>query len=305
MSVPYKTIAAPNVVYRVSRSVDPCLLPSWENIRVAERGRYDDPLDEFRPLYAATTPVGALTEVLADLRPRVDRMLEIALIGDDEDRDDARHDLIATARAAMNARLAGRYVAEIEIAGDGAGFVDLGAGVSRSRIELELAVGRLKVGDFTGQDRTLSRRAARAIFEDGHPGLIAPSAEDAHALAVAIFETGRESNEFRTALKVCSVLPANSYRNAVAAAVRSLLQIDGFSPLIAPDLHPNEAAMLRRAILALADYPRQPPAWNSAVKWLSSKNEPGSLCVRERDRFFSKIYVESLKNVAIGFIQPG
>jgi hypothetical protein len=32
MSAPYATVAAPNVVYRVSRSVDPCALPGWDQL---------------------------------------------------------------------------------------------------------------------------------------------------------------------------------------------------------------------------------------------------------------------------------
>ena len=116
MSVPYVTSPPPTVVYRVSRSVDPCTLPSWTNVLAGERGRFDDPHDEFRGLYASTSPAGALTEVLADLRPRFDRMLQIAMIeGEDEVGRGARLDMVAMVRAAMEARLTGRYLPELRM----------------------------------------------------------------------------------------------------------------------------------------------------------------------------------------------
>lgn len=67
----YHLVSAPRTIYRVSRTSDPLALPAWELLRIAERGRYDDPGDLFRVLYASTSKVGALTEALADLRPEL------------------------------------------------------------------------------------------------------------------------------------------------------------------------------------------------------------------------------------------
>jgi hypothetical protein len=156
---------------------------------------------------------------------------------------------------AMRARLADRYLATIEIVTREPNFVDLGAGTSRSRIEHRLRSPRLKVGDFIGRDRALAQSAARAIFDDRHGGLIAPSAEHPHAQTVAIFETARESNELRAAMAVLSVRPASADTGAVAAALGMLLRTEGFSPFIHPEVNlcetmdrfPSPAAQLRTA----------------------------------------------------------
>jgi hypothetical protein len=154
----FKLTTTPEFVYRVSRSLDPCELPTWEHLLAAERGRYDDCDDVFRVLYASTSPVGAMTEVLADLRPRYDRISEIAMIEDDEIQPhDAEMDMQLIAYNAMQARLNFRYLSEIAVVDRSASFVDLGAGVSRSRIEQHLGCQRMKIGDFTGHNRTISR----------------------------------------------------------------------------------------------------------------------------------------------------
>jgi RES domain len=237
MNPPYKTVAAPAVVYRVARSADPCKLPAWEHILGSVRGRYDDPLNAFRVLYTSTSPIGAVVETLADLRPRYDRIAEIATIGDeDEGCDGAYRGLVAIANIAMTARLAGRYICAIEILDREPLFVDLGTGVSRSRIELELSVERLKIGDLTGRDRNLSRQASRAIFDAGYAGLVAPSAEGPHADTVAIFETAHDTNVFCVRLNVLSARPAHLDRDTVAAAITTLLHTDEFSALVSAEL---------------------------------------------------------------------
>jgi len=81
----------------------------------------------------------------------------------------------------------------------------------------------------------LPRLASRAVYEDGHHGLIMPSAECSYAHTVALFESGYETNRFRARLDVRSVVPAIRSR-AAAAAIRSLLGLNGFSPLIVPEL---------------------------------------------------------------------
>lgn len=229
----YKTVAPPKVVYRVSRSADPRELPAWRDILRYERGRYDDPNDGYRVFYASSSPAGALTEALADLRPCYGQRSRIAVAeGERNEAGRMCRQLIAEALEAMRRRLAHRYISVVQI-GAGASFVDLSTGASRSRIELELGSGRLKVGDFTGRDRILARSASRKVFEDGHAGLIAPSAEHSHARTVAVFETGRDSGSFRTQLDVLAVAPADGDHVAMMSALGALLRSDEFSPLIA------------------------------------------------------------------------
>lgn len=233
----YRTVSAPNTVYRVCRTADPLALPAWNHVRAAERGRYDDPLDVFRVLYTSTSQVGALTETLADLRPRFDCMRKIHEIQGDPERFGDVGEIISVAAAAMKERLKGRYLAAIRVVDRGPPvFVDLAAGASRGQLEYRLATSRLKTGHFTGRDRMLPRSASRAVFDAGRYGLIMPSAECSCARTVALFETGHETNRYRVRLEVLSVVPALRSRAAVTAAIRTLLGMDVVSPLVIPEL---------------------------------------------------------------------
>jgi hypothetical protein len=175
MTPAYRTICAPRTVYRVTRSSDALRLPPWESLKAAERGRYDDPLDVFRVLYTSTSKVGALTEVLADLRPKLDTVLEPGSIGGDNRGPDLVDDVIRRAAASMKDRFTGRYLATIVVKDRGPVFVDLAAGISRGQIEHRLGTERLKTGQFIGRDRVLARYAARVIASDLAIGLVSRS----------------------------------------------------------------------------------------------------------------------------------
>jgi hypothetical protein len=220
----------------VTRSADPLVLPAWKHLRIAQRGRYDDPQEFFRVLYASTSKIGAFTEALADLRPRFDHLRELRSIEGGDARLCAVGELIASVRAKMKLELSGRYLAVIDVVDREPSFVDLAAGSSRGVLEYRLMTERLKTGQFTSRDRVLPRRASRAVYDDGLYGLIMPSAECAYAHTLALFESGYETNRFRARLDVRSVVPAISSRAAIAAAMRTLLGLKGVSPLIAPEL---------------------------------------------------------------------
>ncbi|HTD34865.1 MAG TPA: RES domain-containing protein [Candidatus Elarobacter sp.] len=220
----------------MSRGADPLKLPAWERLRAAERGRYDDPLDVFRALYASTSKSGALVETLADLRPRFDRMHELQAIGGERLGFEPFRDAIGRAAASMRERLQGRYLATIRVVDRGPLFVDLAAGASRGRLEYRARTTRLKTGQLTGRDRMLPRFAARDVFDEGYAGLIMPSAESSYAHTVAVFETGYRTGCFRARLEVISVVPALSSRTAVAAAIRALLGVAAISPLVVAEL---------------------------------------------------------------------
>jgi hypothetical protein len=226
----------PSTVYRVSRGDEPLMLPAWEYLHMAERGRYDDPLDVFRVLYTSTSKTGALTEALADLRPRFDRIRELrAVLGESASSRDFA-DVIAHAAECMKDRLRGRCLATIRILDREPSFVDLAAGTSRGWLEYVLGTEQLKAGQLTARDRVLPRFASRAVFDEGHSGIIMRSAESSYAHTVALFETGHRTNRFRARITVLSVAPALASRNAVAAAIRGLLGLDAFSPLVVPEL---------------------------------------------------------------------
>ncbi|HEY0394444.1 MAG TPA: RES domain-containing protein [Candidatus Elarobacter sp.] len=236
MIPPYRLISVPALVYRVSRSPEPRALPAWEHILSSARGRYDDPLDRYRVLYASSSPVGALIETVADLRPHYQRVAEIAAVADDEEDEDAAYArLLAQTKSAMAARLAERYLSAMHVVDQGASFVDLAAGTSRSRIELEIDSGELKIGDLLGRDRMSARRASRAIYDKGHAGLMAPSAEAGDASTVAMFEAAYDSNTFRVEIRVVSTKQLDMTSDTVASAISALVPTEGFSALICPE----------------------------------------------------------------------
>lgn len=77
----------PGVVYRVGFAPDPWAWSGWEYARNDGRfgGRWDDAAGEFRTVYAATTLLGCLLEVLAPLRPDPAVADELAHIDDESD----------------------------------------------------------------------------------------------------------------------------------------------------------------------------------------------------------------------------
>src|SRR5262245_25101370 len=60
---------APEVLYRISRSVEVTEFPPWE---YCGDGRFDDPEKDFRVLYAAEQPVGCFFETLDHYTPPID-----------------------------------------------------------------------------------------------------------------------------------------------------------------------------------------------------------------------------------------
>jgi hypothetical protein len=254
----FTLIAAPNLVYRVSRSPESQALAPWEHILNSARGRYDDTAGGFRVLYTSSSPIGALIETIADLRPQYRCAAEIAAIGHDgEDEDAAYARLILHARAAMLARLEGRYLGAIRVVDREPVFVDLSAGATRSRIELHINAQTLKIGDLIGSERASSRRAARAIYDAGHAGIIAPSAEAGRAETIAIFEAAHNSNAFRVALRYAWTRAIDTASDLVTKAVRLLLaETDRISHLICPELDDRARPPCDRRLLVLEALPR-------------------------------------------------
>lgn len=109
----------PGTVYRIGFPPDPWAWPGWEFARNDGRfgGRWDDANGEFRTVYAASTMLGCLLEVLAPLRP--DPLVTAALDQIVEGEEDAADHPTAnagtlnrawiTARRATAAQLAGIY----------------------------------------------------------------------------------------------------------------------------------------------------------------------------------------------------
>ena len=205
----FAVAALPDRLYRVARSPDPLRLTEWLYIRQAERGRWDDTDEEYRVLYCCSTEVGAMIETLQDLRPSQTALTELDSITSDEgDVEDSVPSIIA-------GRLRNRWFATL-IPGN-PGHRVAAVAEKNSRIYLEdklhdimttLGIVAIKVGDLTGSDRRLSRHASRLAYDEGHVGLVAPSAEHANSNTYALFEARPVSMELRTQLVPNSVVLA-------------------------------------------------------------------------------------------------
>ena len=109
---------APGEVYRVGFPPDPWAWSGWEYARNDGRfgGRWDDANGEFRTVYAGTTLLGCLLEVLAPLRP--DPRLAAELDDIAEDAEDAReHPTVAAGRLSRS-WLTRRQASRAHLSGD-------------------------------------------------------------------------------------------------------------------------------------------------------------------------------------------
>lgn len=161
----------PGRVFRVGFPPDPWAWAGWEYARSDGRfgGRWDDANGEFRTVYAASTMLGCLLEVLAPLRP--DPVLSGELDAIAEDEQDARdHPTVAAgtlsptwiaSRRAGTAHLNGTYCCVTEaqsVATVRSQFLTL-ATVQLGLPDLDAAALRL------AQPRELTQRVASWLWE--------------------------------------------------------------------------------------------------------------------------------------------
>lgn len=166
----------PGTVYRVGFPPDPWAWSGWEFARNDGRfgGRWDDAHGEFRTIYAASTLLGCLLEVLAPLRPDPLVTAELDQLVED-DADAAAHPTAdagtlsrawLTARRASTAQLAGTYCCVTET-----------ESVATLRQEfLALATVHLDLSDFdaaalrTARPRELTQQVASWLWEQATVG---------------------------------------------------------------------------------------------------------------------------------------
>jgi len=207
----YKMTALPLLVYRVCRGNDPLLLAPIDRIRKSP-GRFDDPNLEYRVHYSAETMAGAYIEVLASLRANVNAMAAYsAIVGDDE---------LAPMERAIVETLEPRSAALLCVPHQD-DLVDIGHAQSRTKVETRLGVTGVKDGDFRGSSYDLSRRASRAIYDDGERGLTIGSSEssvDHRFSCYSIFEEAPSAGTLRVRLVPRSVNAALNERIALDEA---------------------------------------------------------------------------------------
>lgn len=110
-------VVDPGLVFRVGRRPDPWAWTPWQHAGVDGRfhGRYDDPRGAFRTIYAGSTLLACLLEVLAAFRadPHLDEDLRHIA----EDPDDAERYPSATPGAVPASWLAARQATTATLAG--------------------------------------------------------------------------------------------------------------------------------------------------------------------------------------------
>lgn len=201
---------------------------------MSDPGRWDDPHSEYRVLYTARDAVGALVEVLQDLRPQRNAKSLVDAVKDDDDLDRGQ-DLETEIKQSVVERLHHRRIGEIVPAAANVQCVRIVDATSRtwlenelgpSRIEKLLNRDRIKVGDLLGSDYRLPQLASRCAWTavPETPGILTPSAERIETICCALFETAHQSGATRAQIAAGHVKPAldPSMRKYVVAAERAM-----------------------------------------------------------------------------------
>ena len=196
------------------------MLPPWDRLRQSKRGRWDDTGDEYRVLYCSSTKVGALVEVLQDLRPNAPTRALLDEIEGDDDRPEPTMDSIVADQ------LRSRRLSVLVADQPDQRVVDIAAGPTRSHIEHALGIERTKIGDYIGGELKLTRKTSRLFFDENERGLTAPSAEHRPSNTLAIFERHSTSGNLRVDLLGTETHLALTLGAEIASAVAYLLGED-------------------------------------------------------------------------------
>ena len=169
-------------LYRLGWLPDPLEWLPWE--RVGD-GRFDDPRQRFRVLYAAGQRRGVFLETLATLRPTVEFLARLSALGPSAEQT------MPTIAADWYAR---RGVARLRLR-PRQRWLDLRRLETREAVRaqmagtlLELGSADLDVASVTGPVRELTQTVARWAYERGYAGLAYRSRLDETLTLWAVFE---------------------------------------------------------------------------------------------------------------------
>lgn len=191
-------------VWRVGYFESPCEftprdLCDWNH-------RFDDPLREYRTVYAADKKETCLREVLADLRPNKKTLADFKkFFGDDEAAESAG--VVAGAWRARNVLAR----ADIEIESGEMANIESAAILTEltERLARQLesrGIKRLDAARVRSKDRDLTRAASRLLHEDGHCGIDFRSCLDA-ARCHALFEGRARLRQIGDAIDLTRPVP--------------------------------------------------------------------------------------------------
>ncbi len=183
---PVRSATAPRVeLYRIGHLPDPL---AWPPKAVGGAGRFDDPLGEFRVLYAGQRRTCFL-ETLAPFRPSVEALAALQAIGGTDEPLPAP---IVPADWYQK-----RAVSRLRLL-QGQQWLDVRATATHEALRAELApqlatwgMKDLDLGDILSRDRRVTQAVGRWAYAAGYQGLVYASRFGSAASLWAIFEGAR------------------------------------------------------------------------------------------------------------------
>ena len=145
-------------LFRVARAPNPWAWPDWANAGTDGTfgNRWDDAEGVYRVLYASSSRLGALVEVLARFRPDLHVLAELSQIEGDEDLAIGPGDLDAS-------WLSNRRIGTVRMRGE---FVDVGLSESLAEIRNALAARVLHYGLDELDAATIRLSAPRKLTQE-------------------------------------------------------------------------------------------------------------------------------------------
>ena len=176
-------------LYRIGRPPDPL---EWPPQAVIGHERFDDPLRQYRVLYAAAQRAGCFAETLASFRPSLSSLaIERAVRNADEPLRTAqvpaawwRNRLMATFRLAPGNWLDLRTLTTFQVLREE--FAELAGSLGLADVDLSAATGRVAIA---GQERRLTQAISRWAFEHDYHGIVYTSRLHHRFACWAIFES--------------------------------------------------------------------------------------------------------------------
>lgn len=170
-------------LYRIGRRPDPLAWPPWEYVG---SGRFDDPVGEFRVLYATAQRRTAFLETLAQFRPSLDVLAALQAV-------ENTNEPMPTPRVPADwyrARAVGRLSLTVRQR-----WLELRPFETRETLRREMAQTLLDLGledldlsGVVGSKRQLTQAIARWAYDHEYAGLVYSSRFDAALTCWAIFE---------------------------------------------------------------------------------------------------------------------
>lgn len=168
--MPIRTAPLPSQLWRIGRYPDPF---AWAPLEYTGKGRFDDPLREFRVLYAAEQRLACFIETLAPFRPELDWLAEVRRTPIEPDDLDGLRD----AGLVPDMWHVNRRIGVIEPRSD-LRALDLRSLETRESLRAELApwlrahgLADFDMGDALSRERVVTQQLSRWAYEHDYRAL--------------------------------------------------------------------------------------------------------------------------------------